>query len=154
MTIVQMDASVNRADAMLKKAVKDYYEALVSNPHSPVLGSNPNSPAISGEDRTKAYMDATLVKLSFDEMKQKALAAEAKQLAIYDEVDRRYNAGEFDIYRRNAELIPAKNLLMLAKAYYRLLPVYVSLYNELCRVAADYYNLASDVLRGKERVVV
>ena len=153
MTITPLDASVNRADAMLKKAVQDYYEALISNPHNPVLGSNPNSPAIPEEDRTKAYMDATFMKLTFDEMKQKALAADAKHSAIYDEVDRRYNAGEFDIYKRNAELVRANNLLMLAKAYYRLLPIYVSLYNELCRVAADYYNLSSDVLRGKERVV-
>ena len=66
MTTAQMDASVNRADAMLEKAVKDYYKALVSNPHSPVLGSNPNSPAIPEEDRTKAYMDATFMKLTFD----------------------------------------------------------------------------------------
>ena len=153
MTTNQMDASVSRADALLSNAIGRYHAAL-NNPNGPMIGANPNSPVISGTDRTQAYTEAIVAEQRYKDMKANADAAERKSAALANEIRRRFENGQLDVYRYNAEMVTVVDLHVLAGEYRRAMQTYVSLVRMLCKVAADHYNLAADVLRGKERVVL
>ena len=138
------DKRVENAEAVLDAAIQKFIAAYAHNPHCA---------APLTKERTQASGDVILAKAAYTEMKKKIIAADDRQKSLCNAIAAKYDNGEIDVYRYNAEMVRVKNLTELTASYLRMMPYHVAVICDLCQVAADYYNLASDVLRGKERVV-
>ena len=138
------DKRVEKAEGVMNAAVKKFIAACAYNPH----GAAPLT-----KERTQANADVILAKAAYTEMKKKIVAANDKQASAYNAIAAKYENGEINIFRYNAEMVRVRDLASLVESYLRMMPYHVAVICDLCQVAADYYNLASDVLRGKERVV-
>ena len=138
------DKRVENAEAMLDAAINKFFAAVKSKPLSHIVDNT---------ERTQASGDVILAKLAYNEMKKKTVAADNKQKSLYTEIKAKYDNGEIDVYRYNAEMVRVKNLTELAESYLRMMPYHVAVICDLCQVAVDYYKLATDLITGKERVV-
>lgn len=145
MTMVEiLNKRVEKAEGVMNAAVKKFIAACAYNPH----GAAPLT-----KERTQASGDVILAKAAYTEIKNKIIAADERQKSLCNAIAAKYENGEIDVYRLNAEMVRVRNLTELTASYLRMMPYHVAVICDLCQVAADYYNLASDVLRGKERVV-
>ena len=138
------DKRVENAEAMLDAAIQKFFVAVRSRP-----GIN----YVDGKERTQASGDVILAKAAYTEMKKKIIAADDRQKSLCNAIAAKYDNGEIDVYRYNAEMVRVKNLSELAASYLRMMPYHVAVICDLCQVAADYYKLAADLITGKERVV-